>query len=132
MILANLTNNFINLFLLGDLLSILLIMLITCRKSEENSKIYYITSKKIYCRFFCLKDSYCPCCYLLHKIILKQKNSSFLNRLTIFVTKEEYDLLEKGDEIPFMDNTETMSTEIDKKKFNRFIEMKRLKKENSQ
>lgn len=131
MILANLTNDFINLVLLGVVLSILLIMLITCRKSEENSKIYYITSKKIY-RFFCLKDSYCPCYYLLHKIILKQKNSFFLNRLTILVTKEEYDLLKKGDEIPFMDNTETRSTEIDKKKFNELIEMRRLKKEGFQ
>lgn len=130
MILANLTNDFINLFLLGVLLSILLIKLITCRKSEENGKIYYITSKKIYCRLLYFGDSYHL--YYSYKIILKQANSSFLNRLTIPVTGEEFSLLKEGDLVFCTCNTETMPTEIYEEKFNGFIEMKGPKKEDFQ
>ncbi|UTY23429.1 hypothetical protein [Treponema denticola] len=130
MILANLTNDFIDLFLLGVLLLILLIKLITCRKSEENGKIYYITSKKIYCRLLYFGDSYHL--YYSYKIILKQANSSFLNRLTIPVTGKEFSLLKEGDLVFCTCNTETMPTEIYEEKFNGFIEMKGAKKEGFQ
>ena len=69
---------------------------------------------------------------ITYKLNFKLKRFSILNDDHIYITKEEYDLLKKSDEIPFIFNTKTKSIRLDEEKFNQFIEMRRLKKENSQ
>lgn len=65
-----------------------------------------------------------------YKITLDINSLFFSN--SFYVTKEEYDLLKEGDEIPFIYNTQTKTKEFDEKKFNQLIEKLKLKKENSQ
>lgn len=60
------------------------------------------------------------------------KQFCILNDNHIYVTKEEYDLLKKSDEIPFILNTKTKSIRLDEEKFNELIEKRRLKKESTQ
>ena len=58
---------------------------------------------------------------IIYEINEKEK-PSILKDNTIYVTKEEYDLLKEGDEIPFIFNTETKSIRLNEKEFAELIE----------
>ena len=69
---------------------------------------------------------------ITYKLKFEIENSFIFNNKDIYITKEEYDLLKKGDKIPFIVNTGTKSIRLDEEKFNQLIEMRRLKKEGFQ
>ena len=80
---------------------------------------YPIVSKKIVRK----KDK------ITYKLKFEIENSFIFNNKDIYITKEEYDLLKKGDKIPFIVNTGTKSIILDEEKFNQLIEELKMKKE---
>ena len=65
---------------------------------------------------------------ITYKLNFKLKHSSILNYDHIYITKEEYDLLKKSDEISFIFNTKTKSIRLDEEKFNDLIEELKMKR----
>lgn len=66
---------------------------------------------------------------ITYKLKFEIENSFIFNNKDIYITKEEYDLLKKGDKIPFIVNTGTKSIILDEEKFNQLIEELKMKKE---
>lgn len=65
---------------------------------------------------------------ITYSLTFKIGNSFIFNNRDIYITKEEYDLLKKGDEIPFIFNTKTKSIRLDEEKFNDLIEELKMKR----
>ena len=58
---------------------------------------------------------------ITYKLNFKIENSFIFNNKDIYITKEEYDLLKKSNEIPFIVNTKTKSIKLDEEKFAELI-----------
>ena len=58
---------------------------------------------------------------ITYKLNFKIENSFIFNNKDIYITKEEYDLLKKSNEIPFIVNTKTKSIRLDEEKFAELI-----------
>jgi len=54
---------------------------------------------------------------ITYKLNFKIESSFIFNNKDIYITKEEYDLLKKSNEIPFIVNTKTKSIKLDEEKF---------------
>ena len=65
---------------------------------------------------------------ITYKLNFKIENSFIFNNKDIYITKEEYDLLKKSNEIPFIVNTKTKSIKLDEEKFNDLIEELKMKR----
>lgn len=98
--------------------SIMIISMVSFFKSEEDpiyqqsiSLSYPIVSKKVN------RDEG----KITYKLNFKIENSFIFNNKDIYITKEEYDLLKKSNEIPFIVNTKTKSIKLDEEKFSELI-----------
>lgn len=98
--------------------SIMIISTVSSFKSEEDpiyqqsiSLSYPIVSKKVN------RDEG----KITYKLNFKIENSFIFNNKDIYITKEEYDLLKKSNEIPFIVNTKTKSIKLDEEKFAELI-----------
>lgn len=98
--------------------SIMIISTVSFFKSEEDpiyqqsiSLSYPIVSKKVN------RDEE----KITYKLNFKIENSFIFNSKDIYITKEEYDLLKKSNEIPFIVNTKTKSIKLDEEKFAELI-----------
>lgn len=98
--------------------SIMIISTVSFFKSEEDpiyqqsiSLSYPIVSKKVN------RDEG----KITYKLNFKIENSFIFNNKDIYITKEEYDLLKKSNEIPFIVNTKTKSIKLDEEKFAELI-----------
>ena len=58
---------------------------------------------------------------ITYKLNFKIESSFIFNNKDIYITKEEYDLLKKSNEIPFIVNTKTKSIKLDEEKFAELI-----------
>ena len=58
---------------------------------------------------------------ITYKLNFETKSSTDIKNHTIYITKEEYDLLKKSNEIPFIVNTKTKSIKLDEEKFAELI-----------
>lgn len=65
---------------------------------------------------------------ITYRLNFKIENSFIFNNKDIYITKEEYDLLKKSDEISFIFNTKTKSIRLDEEKFNDLIEELKMKR----
>ncbi|EMB37574.1 hypothetical protein [Treponema denticola] len=98
--------------------SIMIISTVSFFKSEEDpiyqqsiSLSYPIVSKKVN------RDEE----KITYKLNFKIESSFIFNNKDIYITKEEYDLLKKSNEIPFIVNTKTKSIKLDEEKFAELI-----------
>lgn len=64
---------------------------------------------------------------ITYKLNFEIKSSADIKNHTIYITKEEYDLLKEGDILPCLYNTETKSIKLDEEKFNDLIEELKMK-----
>ena len=58
---------------------------------------------------------------ITYKLNFEIKSSADIKNHTIYITKEEYDLLKEGDILPCLYNTETKSIKLDEKEFAKLI-----------